>query len=190
MLSCGTFDARRRWRVLRRLPTTSKPSTSGWPSARRGISSGAPSTFARTAPPRSSRPELCSNPTPDPESGPARYTGQDEEQEDPLHVPEISRMSSDDYEAYCAMPTDDDESLAGCTQNAGWAQAAAAAAPPAQPLEATPQGLLRWRGSPPTAAAPHSLMRALVTAAQQLGADSAGCASRILAPGPTRARSP
>jgi len=85
-------------------------------------------------------------------------------------------MSSDDYEAYCAMPTDDDESHnrlhAGLTKF-GLKQLQLPA-PPAQPLRSDGAGAPTMARQPSsTAAAPHSLMRALVTAAQQLGTDSA-----------------
>ena len=84
-------------------------------------------------------------------------------------------MSSDDYGAYCAMPTDDDEShtrLHAGLAKFGLKQLQPAAA--AQPLRSDAVGAPTMARQPSsTAAAPHSLMRALVTAAQQLGADSA-----------------
>jgi len=84
-------------------------------------------------------------------------------------------MSSDDYEAYCAMPTDDDEShnrLHAGLDKFGLKQLQPP--PAAQPLRSDPAGAPTMARQPSsTAAAPHSLMRALVTAAQQLGADSA-----------------
>ena len=84
-------------------------------------------------------------------------------------------MSSDDYEAYCAMPTDDDEShnrLHAGLAKFGLKQLQLPAA--AQPLRSDAAGAPTMARQPSsTAAAPHSLMRALVTAAQQLGADSA-----------------
>ena len=111
------------------------------------------------------------NPNTDPEYDPARYTGQDEKLEDPLHVPEISRMLPSAYEAYCSMPADDESRnrLHAGLAKFGLKQQQPAAAQLRNDAVAAP-GMARQPSS--TAAAPSSLMRALVASAQQLGADS------------------
>lgn len=85
-------------------------------------------------------------------------------------------MSSDDYGAYCTMPPDDDEShnrLHAGLAKFGLKQLQPPAAA-AQPLPGDAAGAPTMARQPSsTAAAPHSLMRALVASAQQLGADSA-----------------